>query len=212
MSNGRLPSQRAGRRGSGFEALALAAALCTVAALDACSSGRRHPTRPLPPSAAPMGGEETAWLLEGSDEERFARVAKHLRGFDVAMKETGYRYGELYWAGRDRNWQYADYQLRKIETAIANGLERRPRRAASAQMLNGPLAAVRSAIAARNPENFDRAFQDLTATCNACHEAERVSFVAVGPPEIRLSPVRPVPSADHPPQAPLRLPGRREQR
>jgi hypothetical protein len=30
-------------------------------------------------------------------DEKFALVSKQLRGFDVAMVETGYRHTELYW-------------------------------------------------------------------------------------------------------------------
>jgi hypothetical protein len=56
--------------------------------------------------------DETAWP-KGSVEGRFHLVAKHLRGFDMAMVETGHRYAELYWAGKDANWAYADYQLAK---------------------------------------------------------------------------------------------------
>ena len=42
------------------------------------------------------------------------------------MVETGYRYQELYWAGQDENWEYADYQLEKIKIAIENGLDADP--------------------------------------------------------------------------------------
>lgn len=136
---------------------------------------------------APPG---TAWLSGGDTDARFRTVARHLRGFDVAMAETGYRYTELYWAGADRNWGYADYQLGKIETAIANGLERRPRRAASARMIDAPIAQTRSAIEARDAAAFDRAFEQLTATCNGCHRAEDVAFIRVVPPVTRLSAVR----------------------
>jgi hypothetical protein len=94
------------------------------------------------PTSSRSGG---AWL-SGTVDERFALVAKHLRGFDVAMLETGHRYAELYWAGRDRNWPFAQYQIDKIRTAIGNGLERRPNRAASAAMLDGPLNRIRSRL------------------------------------------------------------------
>ena len=131
------------------------------------------------------------WLLAGSQDERFVRVARHLRGFDMAMVETGYRYAELYWAGRDRNWGYAEYQLAKIETAITNGVERRPARAPSAQMLDGAILTVRQAIAAEDGVAMDAALEQLTATCNACHQVERVPFIHVAPPTVRLSPVEP---------------------
>ncbi|MBX3747550.1 MAG: cytochrome c [Verrucomicrobiae bacterium] len=128
--------------------------------------------------------------LRGDVDTRLELVARHLRGFDMAMVEVGYRYGELYWASRDRNWGYATYQLGKIETAIANGVQRRPKRAASAQMLDGAVTQVRTAIEARDASALDAAVRTLTATCNACHQAEQVPFMHVAPPDFRLSPIR----------------------
>jgi len=152
--------------------------------------------RDVTPAEAPAGAE---WLLEGSQGERFARVARHLRGFDMAMVEVGYRYSELYWAGRDRNWGYADYQLEKIVTALANGTERRPARAQSTRMLDGPIRSVRQAIEARSGEKMDAAFEQLTATCNTCHQVERVPFIHVAPPVVRVIPGGPrAPAAPDP--------------
>jgi hypothetical protein len=147
---------------------------------------------PPPAKSASVAQEDpAAWLLRGDSDERFARVAKHLRGFDVAMVETGYRYGELYWSGQDRNWDYAKYQLDKIRTAVANGVERRPKRGTSAQALDGALSGMDEAIGAKDPALFARQFEVLTATCNACHEAERGPFVVVRAPSARTSPVGP---------------------
>lgn len=161
-------------------------ALCSAVA---CSRepGGSAPSRsePAAPRARPEGA---AWLLSGTNDDRFTRVAKHLQGFDVAMVETGYRYAELYWAGQDENWDYAKYQAGKIRTAVQNGVERRPRRGPSAQMLEGALSAVEAAIAARDPALFSEQFSALTATCNACHHAEDVAFVRVRPPAARTSP------------------------
>jgi cytochrome c556 len=133
--------------------------------------------------------EGSEWL-RGDVETRFALVAKHLRGFDMAMVEVGYRYGELYWASREQNWEYAAYQLGKIETAVANGVERRPLRAASARMFDGVVTQVRAAIDRRDTSALETAIETLTATCNACHQAERVPYIHVAPPGVRLSPVR----------------------
>jgi hypothetical protein len=133
---------------------------------------------PAPDAAAGEGG----WL-KGASHAKFDAVAKQLRGFDVAMVETGYQYRELFWAGEQQNWEYADYQAKKIRTAIENGLERRPNRAASAQsFLTIVLPAVEEAIAKRDRETFRARFANLTSTCRTCHEAERVAFVPVAPP------------------------------
>lgn len=156
--------------------------LATLAAMTAsCRDPRAGGEAPAPPSP-------DVWL-RGSVDERLAQVSRHLRGFDVAMVETGHRYGELWWAGRDRNWPYAAYQLDKIGLAIGHGLERRPKRAASARMLEGPVAALRAAIEHRDAAAFEAAFDNLTATCNACHVAEQVGFMRVAPPAHRPSPI-----------------------
>jgi hypothetical protein len=156
--------------------------LCLALALlgTSCST----PTTP----AGSTGAADT-WLSGGVDE-RFGLVAKHLRGLDVTMVEIGHRYGELYWAVRDRNWDYARYQLEKVRTAMANGVERRPKRAASATMLEGPLAQLEATLASGNAAQAELAFAGLTATCNACHVAEKVAFIPIGPPDARWSPVQ----------------------
>ena len=45
-----------------------------------------------PPAASASG--EGGWLA-GTVDAKFDTVAKQLRGFDMAMVETGYRYNEL---------------------------------------------------------------------------------------------------------------------
>jgi hypothetical protein len=141
-------------------------------------------------SDQPTATGEGGWLA-GTPDEKFDLIAKHLRGFDMAMVETGYRYQQLYWAGEDQNWEYADYQLQKIRTAIENGLERRPKRAASAEtFLTMVLPAVSQVIAAHDQTLFRRRFGALTAACNSCHDAEQMAFVRVAVPTMRTGPAQ----------------------
>ncbi|MGD9930746.1 MAG: hypothetical protein AB7U05_12055 [Mangrovibacterium sp.] len=150
-----------------------------IATLFACSSEVEN---------KPVGAD--GWL-KGDETQKLETVAKHLRGFDMAMVETGYRYQELYWAGKDENWEYAAYQTGKIRTAIENGLERRPKRAASAQdFLNVALPQMDNAIAGRDTLQFKQAFNSLTANCMACHALEEVPFFTVQKPTDRQSPIR----------------------
>jgi hypothetical protein len=186
------PPRGALRRGvrSGRRVAALAVGLI----LAACSA--KSSDSPQPGPSISGTGDADAWLLSKPDEDRFAAIARQLRGFDVAMAETGYRYGELYWAGQDQNWDYAKYQVEKIRLAVKNGVERRPKRGPSAEMLEGALLGVEEAIAAKDAKSFGERFAALTATCNARHRAERVPFVNVRPPTVRVSPVGPPASAD----------------
>jgi hypothetical protein len=156
----------------------LARALLAALAAGACSGA---PATPPPRST---------WLASDPEEQRL-QLERQLRGLDVAMLETGHRYAELYWAGRDGNWEAAAYQAGKIRLAIENGLERRPQRAASARaFLAGPLAALDEALAARDAERLATRFQQVTDGCNACHALEKVAFFEVRPPQVRASPLR----------------------
>lgn len=129
------------------------------------------------------------WIT-GTEQEKIEIIEKQFRGFDNAMVETGYRYQELYWAGQDENWEYADYQLEKIKIAIENGLQRRPKRAKSAEhFLNNVLPEMQKSVESKDTVIFNKGFQTLTINCNSCHAMEKVPFFTVKIPTVRQSPI-----------------------
>ena len=137
--------------------------------------------------------KETAqgdWI-KGTETQQIKTIEKQFRGFDNTMVETGYRYQELYWAGQDQNWEYADYQLEKIKLAIENGLERRPKRAKSAEyFLTYVLPEMRKSLEKKDTVIFNKGFQTMTINCNSCHAMEKVPFFKVNIPTDRQSPIR----------------------
>ena len=133
---------------------------------------------------------EGDWI-KGSEKEKIKTIEKHFRGLDMTMVETGYRYGELYWAGQDQNWEYALYLLQKMKLAIENGLERRPLRAETGRpFLENALPPVEKAIKDGDSAAFNRQFLTLTTHCNNCHAAEKVSFFNIEIPSVRQSLIR----------------------
>lgn len=155
---------------------ALVSALALLFLLASCGNQHNNPQ-----------GE---WI-NGTDDEKIKTVEKQFRGFDMAMVETGYRYQELYWAGQDQNWEYASYQLEKIKIAIENGLQRRPKRAGSAEhFLAEILPQMQQVVDAKDSSAFNDNFPILTSSCNSCHLAEEVSFFTVKIPTERQSPIR----------------------
>jgi hypothetical protein len=133
---------------------------------------------------------QEGWLT-GSSEEKLAAVERHLRGLDQVMVEVGYRFTELYWAGKDRNWVYARYQLDKIETALNLGVERRPKRAASAApFLADEIPAMRRAVELEEEAAFQEGIARFRSACMKCHVQESVPWFVVEMPEHRLSPIR----------------------
>jgi len=129
--------------------------------------------------------------IKGTEQEKLETIENQFRGFDMAMVETGYRYQELYWAGQDENWEYADYQIEKIRKAIENGLERRPKRAKSAEhFLNVALPEMGKALEKRDTVVFNKNFQMMTNSCISCHAMEKVPHFTVKKPLYRQSPIR----------------------
>jgi hypothetical protein len=95
-------------------------------------------TTPRPVATAPdPPADPNAGWLKGSADEKVATVERHLRGLDVSMAEIGHRYGELLVAGKERNWDYVKYQAEKIDLSLRLAVERRPKRAKSAEPFLG---------------------------------------------------------------------------
>src|SRR5690606_37409154 len=104
--------------------------------------------------------------------------------------EAGQRYIELYWAGHDANWEYAEHQLEHLEIAINNGLVRRPNRATSAREFAKAYQPLQAAIENKDQAQFTTAFETLTTSCNTCHVTEEAAFAHIAIPTFRLSPVQ----------------------
>jgi hypothetical protein len=129
--------------------------------------------------------------LGGDVNEKFETVAGHLGSFGKAMWEVDYRFQELYWAGKDNNWEYAGHQIKEMEETLKLGLERRPERAVSAQhFLTSAIPDLRGASEAMDTEMFDRRINIMMNTCNSCHALEDMVFLTVKPPVDRRSSIR----------------------
>jgi hypothetical protein len=167
-------------------AVFLAGALIGWATARATTSGAASAGQISPPA-----DKAPAWI-RGSSDDRFAQVERHLRGLDVAMAEIGYRYTELFFAVADRNWDYAEYQLDKIELALKLAVERRPKRAASAEtFLSEDWEAVKAGVRSRQPGRAGESVRRLRTACMQCHVAEQVPFFTVQLPEQRQTSIRP---------------------
>jgi hypothetical protein len=131
------------------------------------------------------------WLAPLAPEAQREAIERQLRGFDVTMAEVGYRYTEMYFGAVEGNWDYALYTAEKIGVAIQHGLERRPKRRASAEglFLNGVYPAMLEALKQQDPILFEGRFDAMQAACNACHIAEDAPFIRVGTPTHQLTPL-----------------------
>lgn len=85
------------------------------------------------------------------------------------------RHIKLYYAGTRSNWESAASESRDLRQAFARIAQFIPNylgndvNAALTAIMTPKLQAIDDAIAAAKPEQFSRAYDQLTAACNACH-------------------------------------------
>jgi hypothetical protein len=100
------------------------------------------------------------------------------------------RHLKLWYAGEARNWALAGYELDELEEGFADAARFHPRHKSSPRPLTelipefteGPVAALRKAIAGRSRRDFAAAYDALTQGCNGCHEASDFAFNVVTRP------------------------------
>lgn len=73
------------------------------------------------------------WRKTGSDKQKLKNVVKVMPGASNIMLQMGARYKNLYWAGIQEKWQFAEYQLEEMQSLIKTLMITRPKRAATAE-------------------------------------------------------------------------------
>lgn len=127
--------------------------------------------------------------IKGTEEEKLEIIEEQLGGFGTAMVEVAYRYQELYWAGQDENWEYADYQLEHIEEAMEAGFVRRPSRERAAEhFMTYTIVEMENAIESEDKDIFNEKFEQMRMDCKSCHNMEKVPFINVTIPQLRTVP------------------------
>lgn len=104
------------------------------------------------------------------------------------MSATQVRHAKLWFAGDAENWELAAYELDEIKEGLEDAVKLHPshKEIPVADMiesnLHAPLAELAEAIASKDRDRFARAFDGLTAACNACHRAANHGFIEVQRP------------------------------
>lgn len=111
------------------------------------------------------------------------------------MVATQLRHFKLWYAGLVQNWPLANYELGQIRNVIAD-TKRLYAKSSGSDMsaMTPPTDDLDDAIKAKDGLKFSKAFTNLTATCNSCHEATGFGFIKIREP--RLSPLETSPFTD----------------
>lgn len=106
-------------------------------------------------------------------------------GLGELMGATQMRHAKLWFAGEAGNWPLAAYELDELREGFDDAVRLHPvhKGAEVGELLpalTGPaMDRLARAVAARDATAFPAAFDELTAACNACHEATGFGFDVV---------------------------------
>jgi hypothetical protein len=104
------------------------------------------------------------------------------------------RHIKLALAGKEQNWPYAAYQLSELTETFDDIAKLVPKHGnlsipeAIASTVKQPLAALDAAIKARDAAAFTKAYADLTASCNACHQSADHPVIVIQVPTVSAFP------------------------
>ena len=112
-----------------------------------------------------------------------AQQDSHLPKLGDIMSATQLRHIKLWFAGKLQNWELAAFEVEQIKGGLGD----------AAQLYleipveyvtntAAPIQLIRDAIEAKDSTKFSKAFNDLTAACNACHQAIGRGFIVIQVP------------------------------
>jgi len=111
------------------------------------------------------------------------------------------RHIKLGLAGNARNWPYAAYALHELAETFADvgklvpTHDNMPIPEMIASTVKQPMAALDAAVKAKDAAAFTKAYADLTAACNTCHQSANHPMIVIQVPT-----VSPFPDQDFHPQ------------
>ena len=119
-----------------------------------------------------------------------AAPAGYVPGLGEFMSATQMRHSKLWFAGQAGNWALAAYEPDEIKEVLQDIARFHPTHPGSPipirevlrKLMVPPLARLQAAISSQSLEGFDEAFNSLTASCHACHQAENVGFNVITRP------------------------------
>jgi len=113
----------------------------------------------------------------------------------AVMGHLSYHFSNLWFAGKDENWDLADFYLGETRANLRWAARVKPKRkdlegketvdivAIAQAMDNGPFTDMKKAIAAKDKISFVKLYNDALTGCYACHKASFKPYLRPQIPE-----------------------------
>jgi len=99
------------------------------------------------------------------------------------MAQQQRRHIKLWFAGRARNWPLADYEVDRMKGGFED-VSRLLGGDTVEKAVGGAIAALDKAVEAKDRSAFTRAFDELTAGCNGCHQTLDHAYIRIQRPSV----------------------------
>jgi len=122
--------------------------------------------------------------LEKKVDSLNAFVQKMKPGLGELMLGVQLHHEKLWFAGSDKNWKLADFEIGEIKETVeqAQQIETDRPETQNLVMLTSPIKAISEAIASKDVEKFKLGYANLTGTCNSCHQLNHFEFNVIKTP------------------------------
>ena len=133
-----------------------------------------------------QSSNSNATLLFRIDSLEKKVAATYRPGFGEFMSSVQIHHAKLWFAGKNKNWELADFEMHEIAETLDAIKEYQSEREESKKvdMLKPSLDAVKDAIDKKDSSLFNSSYLLLTSSCNNCHKAVYFGFNVVKVPEI----------------------------
>jgi hypothetical protein len=129
---------------------------------------------------------DTKALQQKVDSLQIAIKDIYKPGLGEFMSQIQVHHAKLWFAGKEENWDLADFEIGEIQEAlddIPKYCSDRPE-VKSIGMITAPINNIANAIKAKDENKFVADFKVLTATCNSCHHETNHGFNLIKIPDV----------------------------
>jgi hypothetical protein len=136
-------------------------------------------------TACNQHADNTAVLQKRVDSLEKTLASTYKPGFGEFMSSIQVHHAKLWFAGKNQNWELADFEMHEIGETIDAIKQYQSEREESKKvdMLKPSLDAVKDAIEKKDPGLFNSSYLLLTNSCNNCHKAVNFGFNVVKVPD-----------------------------
>lgn len=128
-------------------------------------------------------GISVAYAAEGGKQA-------YMPGLGEIMALQQMRHAKLWFAGSNKNWELANYELDELREGFSDAVNLHPVHDTIPiatlvdKITTEPLAEVSKAIEQKNSALFNNAFDGLTMACNECHLAAKHPYIVIKRPDV----------------------------